>query len=72
MTDQEKAALERTIASIRTMRKYQKQFFSGHKGAMKMAMHWENQADNDIANLIITHKLTIVEPKGPSAQGTLI
>lgn len=72
MTDQEKSTLERVVTGIKTMRKYQKQFFNGNKAAMKMAMHWENQVDNDLANLIITHKLTIVEPKGPPAQGALL
>lgn len=72
MTDAEKVALERVFTSVRIMRKYQKQFFNGNKGAMKMAMHWENQADNDVENFILANKLTIVEPKGPPAQGRLM
>lgn len=72
MTEQETALLTRALTTYATMRRYQKRFFEGDKGALKQAIYYENQADNDMANVMLTFKIAVVPPKGPSAQGKLI
>lgn len=64
--------LEQFLSSYQTMRKYQKQFFNGNKGAMKNAIFWENQTDNYAKKVQLDNKLVLAEINGDATQGRLI
>lgn len=64
--------VEQLLNELQAMRKYQKQFFAGNKGAMRNAIFYENSVDN--SRILVAQRLgiNVKDSKGQASQATLL
>lgn len=68
----QQAAVERLFTEIQTMRKYQRQFFDGNKGALRTAIFWEKQVDTSMVQVMKDLDIQTTQSKGNASQGSLL
>jgi len=64
--------VDRLLNELHVMRKYQKSYFDGNKGALKQAMYYENQVDNTRKLVQQRFGIDIRESKGNAQQGSIL
>lgn len=72
LTPAEQEQVSRLFGEIQTMRKYQKQFFDGNKGALKTAIFWEKQVDNSMSRAMKDMDIKPPQSNGNANQGSLL
>lgn len=72
LTPEEQGQITRFFAVLSAMRKYQKAFFKGDKGALKNSIFYEKEVDAQATVLIRDLFIEVPTAKGGSTQTSLL